>query len=968
MIDPRINFYRRFSFVCATVALAISLLILLFWFTGDPDSARIIRGLPVMVPNTALAIILSCFNILFLWEGKRTKFKKFLSHLFILTIFAMAISALVEFYGGKKMPLNTLFIDTFGLTEIQLGLNQPFAPTPNSAMAFIVLGLAQILFDRHIMIAQVMSTLLFSIAALALTGQAYHISVFYNLLGKTAVTGMPLPASIALMFISISLLTRKAEQGILRFFLQKTMSKEILRRFSLAMLFIPFVFGITAIIGAGKNSSELLYILTVLNLFLLSGFSAVLITSAKAIDRLETKREEKEQLLSQVIASMPVGVWLLDRNGFVFSGNDASKRIWAGAKSNSPEDFFNYRGWWEKTGEEIKPEDWAAYRAIKYGETAIGEMVRIQCFDGSEKVILNSAVPLKDNEGKIYGAINVNEDITERRNAELKAEEAAARLQAFLDNSNDSIITTNASGLITYVNQQTCNWFGYTKEEMVGKSVEMIIPERYREKHRQMLVDYFLRPEARQMGTGKPLYAKRKDGTEFSIEVSLSPIRSKGEYYATATIRDITARKRYEEQQRFLSQISQNLGESLDYEKTLKKAVDCAVPDIGDWCSIFMVDKNGIPHAVATKHIDSSLQKLSDRLIENHAFKTTSPCGLMEAIHTGKTVFVPQFTDELKSELFTEEERKEIETKIKIKSYFIIPLRAGGKVIGAMALSHGISGRTYIFEDQPLIEDFAQRIAYALENALLYDEALSAVSSREDVLSIVSHDLKNPLQAIQLSTTYLRRRLEGSPDNVVLMKMVNTIKGAADNMNGLIHNILDIGKIQAGTFSVELKPVKLAGILKNLKEVMLPLAREKHLELFFIPEEFDHPIYCDTARVIQVFSNLIGNAIKFTPPGGKIDVSMQVLNNYVRVCVEDNGPGMSEDFQKNLFNRHWQAVETSSKGSGLGLFITKGIVEAHGGQIWVESEPGKGSRFYFTLPEAPQLEEQEPEERSGYLH
>lgn len=969
MTDPRINFYRRFSFLCAYVALAISIIILIFWMTGNADSARIIHGLPVMVPNTALVIVLSSLNVLFLYNGQRTKLKKYLSLLFIMIIFVFAACSMTEFYSGRKIGLNYFFFKLFNLTEIQLALNQPFAPTPNSALAFIILGLAQLLFDRHIMLSQVMATLLFSIAALALTGQAYHISVFYNLLGKTPVSGMPLPASIAFMFISISILTRKAEHGMLRFFLQKTMSKEILRRFTLAMLFIPFLFGVTAFIGAGKNSQELLYILTVLNLFLISGFSAILITSAKAIDRLESKREEKEQLLSQVIASIPVGVWLLDRNGFVFSGNEASKRIWAGAKSGSPEDFFNYRGWWEKTGEEIKHEEWAAFRAIKHGETAIGEMVRIQCFDGTEKVILNSAVPLKDTEGRIYGAINVNEDITERRNAELKAEEAASRLQAFLDNSNDAILTTNSSGMITYVNQQTCNWFGYTKEDLIGKSVEIIIPERYRSIHKKMVEEYFRHPDARQMGsTGKPLYVKRKDGTEFSVEVSLSPIRSKGEYFATATIRDITTRRRYEEQQRFLSQISQDLGESIEYEKTLKKAIDCAVPDIGDWCAIFMLDKNGTPQPMISKHANPNLQELSNRLVEHHVFKTTTSKGLMEAIFTGKTVFVPNFNDELKTELLTDYERKEIEEKVKVKSYFIVPLKAGGKVIGALAISQGISGRFYITEDRPLIEDFAQRIAYALENAILYDEALTAVRSREDVLSIVSHDLKNPLQAIQLSTTYLRRRLDSSPDNVTLMKMVNTIKGAADSMNSLIHNILDIGKIQAGTFSVDLKPVRLAGILKNLKEVMLPLAREKHLELYFIPEEFDHPIYCDTGRVIQIFSNLIGNAVKFTPPGGRIDVTMEVLNKYVRVCVEDNGPGMSEDFQKNLFNRHWQAMETSTKGSGLGLYITKGIVEAHGGEIWVESEPGKGSRFYFTLPEAPAVEIDRSQEHHEQLH
>jgi PAS domain S-box-containing protein len=953
MQNSRIHFYRRFSIVCASISLILSASAFLCWVTGRPELTRLISGLPVMVPNTALAVFLASVELIFFNTRPRTIIKKYASYLCIALIAFIALSALIEFYSSYKISFNYFLTDLFSSirgNELILSTGQPLFPTPNSGMAFLFLSVSLIFFEFYIYFSQIMALLLFSLAALALTGQAYHISVFYNLLGNTPVTGMAVPTSISVMCISLSLLTRKAESGVLQYFIKESIAKEILYRYLLAMLMVPFLFGITAYVAAGKSAPELLYILTVLNLILLSLFSAVILSSAKAIDKVEDKREEKEKLLSTIIETMPVGIWLLDKNGKINSGNHASKKIWAGAKFIEAEDFSHYRGWWEKSGKEIQYSEWAAFRAIKNGETSIGEMVRIQCFDGSTKVILNSAVPLKNNYGEISGAIVVNEDITERRNAELEAAEAAKRLQAFLDNANDSVITTNSSGEIVFVNRQTLAWFGYTKEELVGKKIEMLMPEKFRQEHNDLLNKYFKAPAARHMGLNRELFGKRKNGTEFPIEISLSPVKNKGEYFATALIRDITSRKRYEDQQHFLNHISHELVETIDFDLALKKAVDCAVPDVGDWCAIHLLDKNNYPQVMITKHADPLLQDLADKLAREHAIRTSTGSGIMEAVRCGKTVFVPSFNEELKDSILSEEEKHEIENNIKIHSYFIVPLKTAGRIIGTLSISQGNSGRIYIAEDKPLIEDLAQRIAYALENSRLYAEALTAVRSREDVLSIVSHDLKNPLQAIQLSTQYLKRRIPNTTENEPVFKMIKTIRGAADTMNGLIHSILDIGKIQAGTFSIDFKTCRLSEILKNLKEVLLPIARDKNILLSFHPEDFEYEIECDADRVLQIFSNLIGNAIKFSESGGTIKVTLSVETNTLLVCVEDNGPGMSEEFQKNLFNRYWQAKETQAKGSGLGLYITKGIVEAHGGEIWVESEPGKGSRFYFTLP------------------
>lgn len=953
MQNTQLKLYRRISHVCTAITMAISVLVLLAWSTKHPDLIQMIRGLPLMVPNTAFCFFIASIKLLFLSKGENV-YRKIISQVIIFFISIVALCALVEFYFSYKIGLNHLIADLLSVKNFDMGSRQSLTPTPNTAAGLLILATGLYLHEnKNILQAQILSFILFSYSALAISGQAYHISVFYNLLGKTKETGMALSTSLAFIFLSLSMVTQNPEEGIIKYFIQRTMAKEILIRFALSMIFVPIVFGFTAFIGSGKNSQELMRILTLVDFVLIFTFSAVILSSAKAVDRAEQKKDEKEKLLSLVIESMPVGVVLIDKEGNVFNRNEASKKIWCENEMTQKLDFSKYKGWWENTGAPISPEKWSAYRALKFGEEHVGELIRIQCFDGSTKVVLNSSVPLKDKQGAVYGAINVNEDITVRRNAELKAEESAKRLQAFLDNASDAVIIANSSGEITYVNRTAVLWLGHSKDELLGKSAEIIIPERFKEKHRELVKKYFKSPRPMQIGRGLKWMVKRKNGSEFPIEVSLSPVRSQGEYFVTAVIRDMTERKRYEDQQHFLNYISHELGESIDYDTILKRTVNCAVPALGDWCAIHMLDKNGKLQVVITKHADPKVQSLAEELTRNHDYSKEKKSGYKEAIRSGKTVFIPSFTDEIKSDLLSEYERKEIEDKVKIHSYFIVPLKNAGRMLGTFSISQGVSGRRFLIEDRAIVEDLAQRIAYALENSRLYSEALSAVRSREDVLSIVSHDLKNPLQAIQLSTQYLNKRLPQTPENESIFKMIKTIRGAADTMNALIHRILDIGKIEAGTFSVELKSTRLADLLKNLKEVLLPLSKEKQIELYFRPEDFDHEIQCDPERVMQIFSNLIGNSIKFAPIGGKIEVTMELQDGMIKVCVEDNGPGMSKELQENLFNRYWQAKETSTKGSGLGLYITKGIVEAHGGEIWVESELGAGSRFYFTLPESP---------------
>jgi signal transduction histidine kinase len=228
--------------------------------------------------------------------------------------------------------------------------------------------------------------------------------------------------------------------------------------------------------------------------------------------------------------------------------------------------------------------------------------------------------------------------------------------------------------------------------------------------------------------------------------------------------------------------------------------------------------------------------------------------------------------------------------------------------------------------------------------AIVSDRA-EAIRRREDFLAVVSHDLKNPLNAILMSVDMLGRSSQLEDRT---RRHLGTIRRATERMEALIRDLLDIVAIEAGRFVVQMQSEEAGGLVREAIEMMQPIASERDHELTFTAPPAPVQVLCNRERVLQVFSNLIGNAVKFTPAGGKIKVEAESIGPHVRFSVADTGPGLSERHLAHIFDRFWRANPRAG-GTGLGLSIAKGIVEAHGGTIWAESAPGSGSRFAFTL-------------------
>ncbi len=220
-----------------------------------------------------------------------------------------------------------------------------------------------------------------------------------------------------------------------------------------------------------------------------------------------------------------------------------------------------------------------------------------------------------------------------------------------------------------------------------------------------------------------------------------------------------------------------------------------------------------------------------------------------------------------------------------------------------------------------------------------------AIRTRDDILATVSHDLRNPLGNILLSVELLEEKgLEQDPG------LVEAIKRAANRMSTLIRDLLDITAVEGGELSLHPRAVQIGPLVAEAVKQQQQLAKQKRVTLELISSAIDVVVLCDQDRVLQVFANLIGNSLKFTPIAGTVTVSYRIDVGEVALSVADTGPGIPAEQQARVFDRFWRNKESANAGSGLGLAICRGIVEQHGGRLWVEGREGEGATFVFTLP------------------
>ncbi len=273
-----------------------------------------------------------------------------------------------------------------------------------------------------------------------------------------------------------------------------------------------------------------------------------------------------------------------------------------------------------------------------------------------------------------------------------------------------------------------------------------------------------------------------------------------------------------------------------------------------------------------------------------------------------------------------------------------------GKKLGAIQLWDKKDNQEFDEADKAILTQLAQLAAVALENARLFRAAQDATRARDDLVAIVSHDLRNPVHTISMAASFLLEIAPANDRRVQARRQLEVIQRSATRANRLIQDLLDVAKIQAGGLAVDPVAVEVRTLVSEVMDSATTLAGAAQIKVI---SDFTDPlpsVASDRERVLQVFTNLIGNAIKFTPKGGQITIRATQDNSEVRFTIADTGPGIPREHLDHVFDRYWQAKSTAKLGTGLGLSIAKGIVEAHGGRIWAESPPGRGAEFNFTLP------------------
>ncbi len=253
-----------------------------------------------------------------------------------------------------------------------------------------------------------------------------------------------------------------------------------------------------------------------------------------------------------------------------------------------------------------------------------------------------------------------------------------------------------------------------------------------------------------------------------------------------------------------------------------------------------------------------------------------------------------------------------------------------------------------------VLRDITERRAAEQERARLLDAERSAraaaevaLRTRDEVLAVVSHDLRNPLSVIDMCAASLSHKL---PPDDAARSLVRTIESSTAWMNRLIEDLLDVARVEAGRLALERSPHDLVRVISEATVMLEPLIAEKSLTLREELPDYLPRANVDSRRIVQVLENLVSNAVKHTAAGGEIRIHAEASNGEIRVSVRDTGSGIPSENLPHLFDRFWQARGARRGGAGLGLAIAKGIVEAHGGRMWVESELGSGSVFGFSIP------------------
>jgi PAS domain S-box-containing protein len=521
------------------------------------------------------------------------------------------------------------------------------------------------------------------------------------------------------------------------------------------------------------------------------------------------------------------------------------------------------------------------------------------------------------------------------------AEQLAARerqFHALADNIAQLAWMADSTGYIYWYNRRWYDYTGATLDDMRGWGWQRV--------HHPDHVERVVASWRAALAAGEPwedtFPLRGGDGRYRWFLSRAQPIRDRDgrieRWFGTHT--DITAR-------RFLDDATLLLGTLLDPAETLDQLARLVVPAVADWCVVDLVEGERLRH-VATVHSDPRKLERARDFTRSYPAEHERDETAWNVLRTRRAQLVAEIDDAMLSGLARDAVRADALRELGFRSWIGAPIVARGRALGVIHMMLSESRRRYTAADLDVAVELGQRAGIAIDNARLFREAQDAIRMRDEVIAIVSHDLRNPLGAIDLAAGGLL----GQPGlDARTRKQLDLIRRSSDRMAYLIGDLVDLASISAGRLTVAPVPADVARVLDDALELHQPLARERGIALARAGDAPDVKVLVDRNRIAQVFANLVDNALKFGRSGDSIELRAERLDDRVRFAVADSGPGIRREDLPHVFEAYWRGQQRADrKGSGLGLFITRAIVQAHGGEITVESVEGTGTTFAFTVP------------------
>ena len=431
-----------------------------------------------------------------------------------------------------------------------------------------------------------------------------------------------------------------------------------------------------------------------------------------------------------------------------------------------------------------------------------------------------------------------------------------------------------------------------------------------------------------------------------------------GEPWAVAGVCvDITPRKRVESDLRFLAQASAELAGLTDYQATLDKIAHLAVPVFADWCMVDIVGNDGVLERVAVAHADPAKEHLAREL---HIRFPPDPgritgAGPMNVLRTGQPERIREIQDEQLDRAVPQSDYLALLRTLGLHSYIGVPLAVRGKTLGVITFVTGESHRRYRTGDLALAQDLARRAAVAIENATLLRALRDSDHAKDVFLATLAHELRNPLAPVWNGLSIIARAPQ---DTERVVQVTGMIERQVGQLARLVDDLLDVSRITTGKIALKKERADLNEILRSAIETSRPhIEAARHRLSVRVPQQ-PAMLDGDPVRLAQVFSNLLNNASKYTPPGGNIDVAVQTEPDCFVVRVRDSGEGIAADMLGKVFGLFAQVTHPSERhqgGLGIGLSLVQGLVRLHGGSVEARSAgANRGSEFIVRLPRAPQ--------------